>query len=94
MFARGNYEINDWIGVFGQGMFSHVKTQNLNQGGAIVSGWDVFVPYGSGVYTGSAVPNYARQRQRQRLRQPELGHPQRHAYTAWRRRPGDFTSGI
>src|SRR5690606_37698330 len=26
------------------------------QGGAITSGWDVFVPYGTGVYTGSAIP--------------------------------------
>ncbi|MGZ5791562.1 MAG: TonB-dependent receptor domain-containing protein [Croceibacterium sp.] len=59
MIGRGNYEINDWIGVFGQGMFSHVQTKNLNQGGAIVGGWDVFVPYGTGVYTGSAVPNYS-----------------------------------
>ena len=56
MFARGNYEINDWVGVFGQAMYSHVSTANRNQGGAIVGGWDVFVPYGSGVYTGSALP--------------------------------------
>ena len=56
MFARGNYEINDWIGVFGQAMYSHVSTANKNQGGAIVAGWDVFVPYGDGVYTGSALP--------------------------------------
>nr|WP_166175675.1 TonB-dependent receptor [Altererythrobacter segetis] len=56
MFARGNYEVNDWIGVFGQAMFTQTHTQNLNQGGALVGGWDVFVPYGSGVYTGSALP--------------------------------------
>lgn len=57
MFARGNYEINDWIGVFGQGLYSHVETATRNQGGAIVGGWDVFVPYGTGTYTGSALPN-------------------------------------
>ncbi|MXO59624.1 TonB-dependent receptor [Altererythrobacter salegens] len=57
MFARGNYEINDWVGVFGQAMYSHVTTATRNQGGAIVGGWDVFVPYGTGVYTGSALPN-------------------------------------
>jgi len=61
MFARGNYEVNDWIGVFGQAMFTQTHTQNLNQGGAIVSGWDVFVPYGgpndTTRYTGSAIPN-------------------------------------
>jgi outer membrane receptor protein involved in Fe transport len=55
-FARGNYEINDWIGVFGQALFSQVETFTRNQGGAIVAGWDVFVPYGTGVYTGSQLP--------------------------------------
>jgi len=55
-FTRGNYEINDWIGVFGQALYSHTETATRNQGGAIVGGWDVFVPYGTGVYTGSALP--------------------------------------
>ena len=55
-FARGNYEINDWIGVFGQALFSKTETATRNQGGAIVGGWDVFVPYGTGRYTGSALP--------------------------------------
>jgi outer membrane receptor protein involved in Fe transport len=55
MFMRGNYELNDWIGVFGQGLYSHVETANKNQGGAIVGGWDVFIPYGTGTYTGSAL---------------------------------------
>ena len=54
MFMRGNYEINDWIGVFAQGLFSNTKTFTTQQGGAITSGWDVFLPYGTGVYTGSA----------------------------------------
>ena len=40
-FARGNYEINDWVGVFGQALFSHTETATRNQGGAIVGGWDV-----------------------------------------------------
>jgi len=61
MFARGNYEINDWVGVFGQALYSRVSTKTRNQGGAIVGGWDVFVPYSSPnspdsnatVYTGS-----------------------------------------
>ncbi|HEU4650369.1 MAG TPA: TonB-dependent receptor, partial [Croceibacterium sp.] len=59
MFFRGNYEINDWIGVFGQGLFSTTRTKTTQQGGAIVSGWDVFVPYGTGIYTGSANPSTA-----------------------------------
>ncbi len=56
MFMRGNYEINDWIGIFGQGLFSQTKTRTTQQGGSITSGWDVFIPYGTGVYTGSANP--------------------------------------
>ena len=39
MFMRGNYEINDWIGVFGQGMYSHVKTYTKNEPGPIFAGW-------------------------------------------------------
>ena len=56
MFARGNYELNDWIGVFAQGLYSQTRTSTTQQGGAITGGWDVFVPYGTGVYTGSANP--------------------------------------
>jgi iron complex outermembrane recepter protein len=52
-FARGNYEINDWIGVFGQALFSHVTTYTRNEPGPITTGWDVFMPYGTGVYVGS-----------------------------------------
>ncbi|AKH41524.1 outer membrane receptor protein involved in Fe transport [Altererythrobacter atlanticus] len=39
--ARGNYEVNDWIGVFGQAMFSHVSTQTRNEPGPITGGWGV-----------------------------------------------------
>ncbi|MBO9574096.1 MAG: TonB-dependent receptor [Sphingobium sp.] len=59
MFMRGNYEINDNIGVFAQGLYSNTETQTTQQGGAITSGWDVFIPYGTGVYTGSANPDTA-----------------------------------
>jgi outer membrane receptor protein involved in Fe transport len=59
MFLRGDYELNDWISIFGQGLFSTTKTTTTQQGGAITSGWDVFVPYGTGVYTGSAIPDTA-----------------------------------
>ncbi|HEY6817039.1 MAG TPA: TonB-dependent receptor [Croceibacterium sp.] len=59
MFMRGDYEINDWVSIFGQGLFSQTKTSTTQQGGAITSGWDVFVPYGTGVYTGSAIPTTA-----------------------------------
>ncbi len=39
--GRGNYEINDWISVFGQATFSHVSTQTLNEPGPITGGWGV-----------------------------------------------------
>jgi outer membrane receptor protein involved in Fe transport len=51
-FARGNYEINDWIGVFGQGLYSHVHTHTVQEPGPIVGGWSVSIPYGPGIYTG------------------------------------------
>ena len=52
-FARGNYEINDWVGIFGQALFSHVNTYTRNEPGPITNGWDVFMPYGTGRYVGS-----------------------------------------
>lgn len=54
-FFRGNYEINDWIGVFAQGLYSKVETKTTQQGVAFTGGWDTFIPYGTGVYTGSAI---------------------------------------
>ncbi|KRA83259.1 hypothetical protein ASD76_04150 [Altererythrobacter sp. Root672] len=54
--ARGNYEINDWIGVFGQANFSSVSTYTRNEPGPITNGWDAFIPYGTGVYVGSQAP--------------------------------------
>src|SRR5690606_1401323 len=39
MFARGDYEINDWIGVFAQGLYSHVSTATRNEPGPIFAGW-------------------------------------------------------
>ena len=42
-FARGNYEINDWIGVFAQGLFSHVSTYTRQEPGPITSGWSVSI---------------------------------------------------
>lgn len=43
IFARGNYEINDWVGVFAQGLFSHVETFTRNEPGPIFAGWGVTV---------------------------------------------------
>ncbi|OJW71539.1 MAG: hypothetical protein BGO57_16785 [Sphingomonadales bacterium 63-6] len=43
IFARGNYEINDWIGVFAQGLFSQVSTHTRQEPGPITSGWSVAI---------------------------------------------------
>ena len=43
MFARGNYEINDWVGVFAQGLFSHVETFTRNEPGPAVGGWTALI---------------------------------------------------
>lgn len=42
-FARGNYEINDSIGVFVQGQFSKVSTETIQEPGPITGGWGVLI---------------------------------------------------
>jgi len=54
--ARGNYEINDWVGVFAQGMFSNSTTHTVGEPAGAQAGWDVWIPWGSGVYTGTVTP--------------------------------------
>src|SRR5690606_17896640 len=56
--ARGNYELNDWVGVFAQGMFSNNTTFTAQEPSPITFGWDVLIPWGSGVYTGE-VPGFS-----------------------------------
>src|SRR5690606_3797029 len=51
--ARGNYEINDWVGVFGQGMFSNSNTYTVQEAGGAQFGWDIVIPWGEAVYTGN-----------------------------------------
>lgn len=51
--ARGNYEINDRIGVFGQAMFSNSSTYTVQEPGAMTFGWDIVIPWGDTPYTGS-----------------------------------------
>jgi outer membrane receptor protein involved in Fe transport len=48
--ARANYEINDWIGVFGQGLFSNSSTYTQLEASAA---GDLFIPWGTGKYTGA-----------------------------------------
>ncbi len=44
IYARGNYEINDWIGVFGQATFTRVETKTNQQPSPSVNGWSALVP--------------------------------------------------
>lgn len=57
--ARGNYEINDWVGVFGQALFSRVETFTQQEPGPLVGGWAASIPYGSGIYTGGVLNQYS-----------------------------------
>ena len=41
LLARGNYEINDNIGVFAQGLFTHTETFTRNEPSPAVGGWTV-----------------------------------------------------
>ena len=52
--GRGNYELNDWVGIFGTGMFSHSETYTRTEASRIQSGWSVNIPWGTGAYTGNA----------------------------------------
>jgi iron complex outermembrane receptor protein len=42
LYMRGNYEINDWIGVFTQSYFNKTHTVTIQEPGPIVSGWAVY----------------------------------------------------
>jgi len=44
LFAHGNYEINDWVGFFGQAMFSKVQVHTVQQPSPSVNGWAAFIP--------------------------------------------------
>jgi outer membrane receptor protein involved in Fe transport len=57
--ARGNYEINENIGFFGQAMFSRVETFTQQEEGPLTGGWATSVPYGTGVYTGGVLNQYS-----------------------------------
>jgi len=57
--ARGNYEISDNIGVFGQATFSRVETFTQQEAGPLTGGWATLVPYGTGTYTGGVLNQYS-----------------------------------
>ena len=44
LFATGHYAINDWVGFFGQALFSKVQTHSIQQPSPSVNGWAAFIP--------------------------------------------------
>jgi len=44
LYARGNYEITDWLGVFSQATFTKVETRTVQQPSPSVNGWSALVP--------------------------------------------------
>ncbi len=48
--ARLNYEVNDWVGIFAQGLYSNSTTYTRLEPSAAS---DMFIPWGSGKYTGT-----------------------------------------
>lgn len=51
--GRANYELNDWLGVFGTAMFSQSETFTRTEASRIQGGWSVDIPWGTGIYTGN-----------------------------------------
>jgi outer membrane receptor protein involved in Fe transport len=41
--ARGNYEINDWIGVFANGYFSKTSSDSIQEGAPLTGGWAAMI---------------------------------------------------
>ena len=44
LYARANFEVNDWIGVFAEASFSDVSVRTSQQPSPSVNGWSVTVP--------------------------------------------------
>jgi len=43
-YARGRYDITDWVSVIAQGYFNKTHTETVQQPGPIVGGWNVVIP--------------------------------------------------
>ncbi|HEY6817018.1 MAG TPA: TonB-dependent receptor [Croceibacterium sp.] len=57
LFAKGDYEINDWVSVFGQANFvrSQVFTRNLVA--PAITSWSVLIPHGTDTFLGDYTLN-------------------------------------
>ena len=47
MYLNGNYELNDNLGVFFNGLFSKSGSQTVQEPGPVFGGWSALVPYNS-----------------------------------------------
>ncbi|MEJ1961722.1 MAG: TonB-dependent receptor [Gammaproteobacteria bacterium] len=43
-FTNADYQINDWLGVFAQGLFSKVEVRTIQQPSPSVNGWAALIP--------------------------------------------------
>jgi iron complex outermembrane receptor protein len=51
-FARGHYDLNEYISVFTQANFVKTKVFTRNLVPPAITSWGVLIPYGTGTYTG------------------------------------------
>jgi outer membrane receptor protein involved in Fe transport len=57
-FAKGNYDLNDWITAFGQASFVRTQTFTRNLVAPAITSWSVLIPHGSDVFQGDATLNF------------------------------------
>jgi iron complex outermembrane recepter protein len=56
-FAKGNYEFNDWVGVFGQANFVRSRVFTRNLVAPAITSWSVLIPHGTDVFLGDYTLN-------------------------------------
>jgi len=56
-FAKGNYELNDWIGVFGQANFVRTQVFTRNLVPPAITSWSVLIPHGTDIFRGDSTLN-------------------------------------
>src|SRR5690606_10911637 len=56
-FAKGKYELNDWIGVFGQASFVRTQVHTRNLVAPAITSWSVLIPHGDDIFLGDYTLN-------------------------------------
>ncbi len=57
-FAKGNYELNDWVGVFGQASFVRTRVFTRNLVPPAITSWSVLIPHGDELFRGDRTLNF------------------------------------